>query len=310
MSEGALISPTVPCPTCAHAVVCAIKTTLEHHAGQWRLPPAPDPLISIRAQVTVECAEYLPLAEVKPHILLDRLLDPDHTLFQDDPVPAPAAEPAGLTAIELADRIVVQAIERDPEISYKQLAPLAGISDGTIRYRLLRLSKRGELSPALEAWRIARTAHQVGGPLSPTKPVKTKRARQSTKLAADLAHASERVLGEAPAADPAPVLDRVHESLQAVVAEQFETAAAVDRAVVVMPFPNAARMPWAPACKSPADWLVWRDANAQESILNRLDRPCDECPLAFAVEMFGQGRCNGRPRGVDAEGVVWPPVVQ
>lgn len=308
--EGALISPAIPCPMCAHAVVCAIKTTLEHHARLWRAPDAPDPLITVTAEVKVECAEYLPLVEVKPHVVLDRLLTgtwpPTSEQTEEPEVEQLEAEPEILEPATVAARInhpeptdvdlqAFALIRKNPDQSYVAIARGIGMkSDANLHLRLNVLAVSGTLPADIVAWRKDRSARKGGQHNQVRKAIPP----------------PERVLGETPVTDPDPVLDRVHESLQPVVAEQFEAAAAVDRAVVVMPFPNAARTAWAPACKSPADWTMWREANAHKSLLNRLDRPCGDCPLAYATEKRNQGRCNGTPKGEGTEGRPWPPVVQ
>jgi hypothetical protein len=53
---------------------------------------------------------------------------------------------------------------------------------------------------------------------------------------------------------------------------------------------------WTAACMDPDEWRLWIDANRRAS-QNRVSRPCNECPLGFAVEMRAIGRCNGEPSG-------------
>jgi hypothetical protein len=44
-----------------------------------------------------------------------------------------------------------------------------------------------------------------------------------------------------------------------------------------------------------ADELAsWQDMNSQTTS-HRTDRPCHDCPVAFAMEMRALGRCNGEP---------------
>lgn len=312
-----LVVPVLPCATCAHAVVCAVRPRLEFQAGDWQLMPLPDPLISVKARLTVECAEYLSLAEVKPHVVLDRLLTgtwpPTSEQTEEPEVEPLEAEPEILEPATVAAKInhpeptkvdlqAFALIRENPDQSYVAIARAVGMkSDANLRLRFNVLTISGTLPADIAAWRKDRSTRK-GGQHDQVR--KATRAEQSAKLGSELAQTAERVLGETPATDPDPILDRVHESLQPVVAEQFEAAAAVDRAVVVMPFPNAARTAWAPACKSPADWTMWREANARKSLLNRLDRPCDDCPLAYASEKLKQGRCNGIPVGG------WPAVAQ
>lgn len=50
----------------------------------------------------------------------------------------------------------------------------------------------------------------------------------------------------------------------------------------------------------PDEWAAWQDANRRAS-QNRIERPCQECPLGFAAEMRAIDRCNGTPAGVDDE---------
>lgn len=244
------------------------------------------------------------------------------------PPPTPRTAQARLETERLAmvarrDEGLYEAIRADRSISYIELAKGTDITDGAIRYHFQTLARRGQLPEDIDSWRIERTSHAVTGENRPSKPgpgmpkgykqkKPSKRDRQSAELAGALARyesPADRLLGDPPA-DPEPVLERVHESLQEAVAEQFAETAAIDARPVVMPFPAKSEATWAAACKSPADWTRWRDENAQLSILNRLDRPCDECPLAYATEMFGHGRCNGLPYGAGTFGHPWPPVVQ
>lgn len=61
-------------------------------------------------------------------------------------------------------------------------------------------------------------------------------------------------------------------------------------------------MAWAPLCMDPEDWRRWQSANRSITAQSeRIERPCQECPLGFAAEMRAAGRCNGTPSGVDEE---------
>lgn len=53
---------------------------------------------------------------------------------------------------------------------------------------------------------------------------------------------------------------------------------------------------WVAACMDPDEWALWVDAN-RRSAAHRISRPCDECPLGFALEMRAINRCNGEPSG-------------
>jgi hypothetical protein len=49
-----------------------------------------------------------------------------------------------------------------------------------------------------------------------------------------------------------------------------------------------------PACMTPDELRLWHDAN-RVLTTNKSDVPCRDCPLTFALEMRGRGRCNGVP---------------
>jgi hypothetical protein len=53
------------------------------------------------------------------------------------------------------------------------------------------------------------------------------------------------------------------------------------------------------ACMEPDDFVRWAEVNALVS--RPAARPCDDCPLAFALEMRAIDRCNGVPRGVEID---------
>ena len=61
---------------------------------------------------------------------------------------------------------------------------------------------------------------------------------------------------------------------------------------------TVAAEPWTPACMDAPEWAGWQKANRSISATSeRLTRPCDECPLGFALEMRQIDRCNGTPSG-------------
>lgn len=66
--------------------------------------------------------------------------------------------------------------------------------------------------------------------------------------------------------------------------------------------------PWEPLCMEPDEWATWQRHEA--------GRPCDECPIAFAIAMRAEHRCNGiphdgkdtggrKPRAMDGQRVRW-----
>lgn len=62
---------------------------------------------------------------------------------------------------------------------------------------------------------------------------------------------------------------------------------------------NAARSTdlatWEPACMDPEEWADWQGFNHAAGLPMRAQRPCDDCPMGFALEMFAARRCNGIP---------------
>lgn len=55
---------------------------------------------------------------------------------------------------------------------------------------------------------------------------------------------------------------------------------------------------WRAACMDDDEWRLWNQANRSISAgSHRVDRPCRECPLGFALEMRAINRCNGEPSG-------------
>lgn len=53
-----MVRPVLPCATCAHATVCAIRPKLEAAAGNFRPPMSPDPAVTIAVKATVTCTFY------------------------------------------------------------------------------------------------------------------------------------------------------------------------------------------------------------------------------------------------------------
>lgn len=277
-----LVVPVLPCATCAHAVVCAVKPTLERQSRDWLLMPNPDPLITVTARLTVECAEYLPLVEVKPHVVLDRLLTGTWPPTAEQPEELEEPEVEQLEE-DVNDRLFA-AIRSKPALGYSAIGRELGLHNANIHHRLNLLTRAGALPDDIQAWR---DAHHLGKGAKPA-PIVAPKNRPAAKAK------PERVYGGTPAADPAAVLDRVHESLQPAVAEQFKAAAAIDR-------------PWSPDCMSPADFTDWTRHNEKTNGM-RAKRPCEDCPLAYALEMRGINSCNGYPAGGWA--VASLPVIQ
>jgi hypothetical protein len=58
---------------------------------------------------------------------------------------------------------------------------------------------------------------------------------------------------------------------------------------------------WVPLCMDASEFASWRQMNLRVVGNNQAKRPCDDCPLGFAAEMRGIGRCNGSPGGVEEE---------
>lgn len=51
-----------------------------------------------------------------------------------------------------------------------------------------------------------------------------------------------------------------------------------------------------PLCMDADELAAWRTANAKCNPRHRAPRPCFDCPVAFAVAMRLEGRCNGAMR--------------
>lgn len=56
----------------------------------------------------------------------------------------------------------------------------------------------------------------------------------------------------------------------------------------------------APACMEPDELEAWSETNRRMSV-GRAVSPCDDCSLGFAIDMRREGRCNGRPGGVEED---------
>jgi hypothetical protein len=61
-----LIRPELPCVSCSHADVCAIKPIVEHASIEYRTPTSPDPSITIKVDLRIECEHYLAGAIAEP----------------------------------------------------------------------------------------------------------------------------------------------------------------------------------------------------------------------------------------------------
>jgi len=58
---------------------------------------------------------------------------------------------------------------------------------------------------------------------------------------------------------------------------------------------------WAPACMEADEWTSWQALNRRPSSASEFHRPCQDCPLGFALEQRGLGRCNGVPMGAEVD---------
>lgn len=56
-----------------------------------------------------------------------------------------------------------------------------------------------------------------------------------------------------------------------------------------------------PACMDADEYALWRSTSVALPAAHRDLIPCDDCPLAFALEMRTEGRCNGTPKGVEID---------
>lgn len=53
---------------------------------------------------------------------------------------------------------------------------------------------------------------------------------------------------------------------------------------------------WAPLCMPAEDFAEWTAFNLRAGPRShRADRPCSDCPAAYAAEMAAKGQCNGTP---------------
>lgn len=265
--------------------------------------PAPSPAFEIHQELSgtaeLGTAPEPPLAIPPPAVLPELTRDETSQLLRgaqdrlnQERVAAIAARDAGMFAT----------IRANPAISYMELAKGTDVTDGAIRFHFATMAKKGQLPEDIDAWRLDRTSHTVGGknhPRRPDKPPKAPKAAKPSKRAAQSAALAIALSPASAAAEPDPDPEPFFVEGSGEAARKLD---ALLSPVVVSPFPRPSG--WSPDCKSPGDWTVWREANAQLSVLNRLDRPCDDCPLAYATEKLRQGRCNGIPVGG------WPAVAQ
>lgn len=54
---------------------------------------------------------------------------------------------------------------------------------------------------------------------------------------------------------------------------------------------------WDPSCMEPDEYAGWREMNGKLIGSGRALRPCQDCPLGFALDMRAEDRCNGEPGG-------------
>lgn len=58
---------------------------------------------------------------------------------------------------------------------------------------------------------------------------------------------------------------------------------------------------WSPDCMTAADYSDWRRFNEKIPLTTagaenkRAERPCEDCPLPYSLEMRAEGKCNGTP---------------
>lgn len=67
------------------------------------------------------------------------------------------------------------------------------------------------------------------------------------------------------------------------------------RAVDSLGRPDILPGEWMPLCMGHDDYADWKKFNANVKPSERLSRPCQECPLSYALEMRSENRCNGEP---------------
>ncbi len=53
---------------------------------------------------------------------------------------------------------------------------------------------------------------------------------------------------------------------------------------------------WSPLCMTAEEWADWRTLNPRFLAEKRIaERPCRDCPAAWAAVQRAQGTCNGQP---------------
>jgi hypothetical protein len=58
---------------------------------------------------------------------------------------------------------------------------------------------------------------------------------------------------------------------------------------------RTARIARRPACMDDREWHLWRESNADVQPRARVETPCLDCELSFAVRMKSAGSCDGVP---------------
>ncbi len=81
--------------------------------------------------------------------------------------------------------------------------------------------------------------------------------------------------------------------LNATIARQERTIAALSGRIKAAK--SKTEKYWEPACMEADDWTDWQAFNRTAGSTMRAQRPCDDCPMSFALEMFAARRCNGVP---------------
>lgn len=76
-----------------------------------------------------------------------------------------------------------------------------------------------------------------------------------------------------------------------IAAQDRQLASLRDRLKASQPLPED----WSPLCMDPDELADWRAFNRTAGAGGRAQRPCDDCPMSFALEMFAARRCNGIP---------------
>lgn len=75
-----------------------------------------------------------------------------------------------------------------------------------------------------------------------------------------------------------------------IAAQDRQIAMLRERAKASQPPPGD----WSPLCMDDDELADWRAFNRTAGA-GRAQRPCDDCPMSFALEMFAARRCNGTP---------------